>query len=82
MKEKNDPYRSTVLSIILTYLLIYCGSSAVNPIKTEFLLENKNSVHTSQEAHYVFATKINQLILFRERVAIYYENHTKHNHVL
>jgi hypothetical protein len=38
----------------------------------------KNSVRTSQETHYVSATKPNRLMLFRETVAVYCENHTEH----
>jgi hypothetical protein len=38
----------------------------------------KNSVRTWQEAHYVPATKPNRLILFRETVAVYCENHMEH----
>jgi hypothetical protein len=41
-----------------------------------------NPVRTSQEAHYVFATKPNRLMLFGERVAVYCENHTEHTHTL
>jgi hypothetical protein len=36
-----------------------------------------NSVCTSQETHYVSATKPNRLMLFRETVAVYCENHTE-----
>jgi hypothetical protein len=36
------------------------------------------SVRTSQETHYVSATKPNRLMLFRETVAVYCENHTEH----
>jgi hypothetical protein len=42
----------------------------------------KNSVHTSQETHYVSATKPNRLMLFRETVAVYCENHTEHTDTL
>jgi hypothetical protein len=42
----------------------------------------KNSDLTSQETHYVIATKPNRLMLFRERVAVYCENHTKHINTL
>jgi hypothetical protein len=35
-------------------------------------------VRTSQETHYVSATKPNRLMLFRETVAVYCENHTEH----
>jgi hypothetical protein len=38
----------------------------------------KNPVRTSQETHYASATKTNQLMLFRETVAVYCENHTEH----
>jgi hypothetical protein len=37
-----------------------------------------NSDRSSQERHYVSATKPNRLMLFRETVAVYCENHTEH----
>jgi hypothetical protein len=37
----------------------------------------RKSVRTSQETYYYSATKINQLILVRETVAVYCENHTE-----
>jgi hypothetical protein len=40
------------------------------------------SVRTSQETYYVSATKPNRLMLFRETVAVYYDNHTKHTIIL
>jgi hypothetical protein len=42
----------------------------------------KNSVHTSQETHHISATKPNRLMLFRETVAVYCENHTEHTDTL
>jgi hypothetical protein len=42
----------------------------------------KNSVRTSQETHYVSTTKPKRLMLFRETVAVYCENHTKHTDTL
>jgi hypothetical protein len=39
-------------------------------------------VRTSQETHYVFATKPNRLRLFRETVAVYCENRTEHTNTL
>jgi hypothetical protein len=42
----------------------------------------KNSVRTSQETHDVTATKPNRVMLFRERVAVYWENHTEHTDTL
>jgi hypothetical protein len=41
-----------------------------------------NPVHTSQETHYVTATKPNQLMVFRETVTVYCENHTEHTNSL
>jgi hypothetical protein len=37
---------------------------------------NTDSVRTSQGTHYISATKPNRLMLFREKVAVYCENHT------
>jgi hypothetical protein len=42
----------------------------------------KNSVGTSQETHYVSATKPSRLMLFSETVAIYCENHTENRDTL
>jgi hypothetical protein len=42
----------------------------------------KDSVRTSQETYYVSATKPNQLMFFRETVAVYCENHTEHTDTL
>jgi hypothetical protein len=41
-----------------------------------------NSVRTSQETHYVSATKPNQLMLFGETVAVYCEIHMEHTNTL
>jgi hypothetical protein len=41
-----------------------------------------DSVRTSQETHYVSATKPSRLMLFRETVAVCYENHTEHTGTL
>jgi hypothetical protein len=38
----------------------------------------KDSLRTSQETLYVSATETNRLMLFRETVAVYCENHTEH----
>jgi hypothetical protein len=40
-----------------------------------------NSVRTSQETHYVSATKSNRLMLFGETVAVYFQNHTEHTDI-
>jgi hypothetical protein len=56
--------------------------SFFNSLNTEFLLYIQVSVRTSQETHYVFATKPNRLMLFRETVAVYCENHTEHTDTL
>jgi hypothetical protein len=41
-----------------------------------------NAVSTSQETHYVSATKPNRLMLFRGIIAVYCENHTEHTNTL
>jgi hypothetical protein len=41
-----------------------------------------NPVRTSQETHSVSTTKTNRLMLFRETVAVYCENHTEHTNTL
>jgi hypothetical protein len=48
----------------------------------EFCLFDTNSVLTSQETHYVSATKPNRSIVFREIIAVYCENHTEHTDTL
>jgi hypothetical protein len=40
------------------------------------------SVRTSQEAHSVSITTTNRLMLFRETIAVYCENHTEHINTL
>jgi hypothetical protein len=37
---------------------------------------------TSQETHYVSATKTSRLMLFRKIIALYFENYTKHSDIL
>jgi hypothetical protein len=41
----------------------------------------KNTVRTSQETHYISATKPNRLMLFRETVAVYCENYMEHTDI-
>jgi hypothetical protein len=41
-----------------------------------------NRVRTSQETHYISATKSSRLMLFGETVAVYCENHTEHTDTL
>jgi hypothetical protein len=50
-----------------------------SPLKPEARLNNiKNSVRTAKKTHHFTITKINWLTLFKEIIAVYYENHTKH----
>jgi hypothetical protein len=44
--------------------------------------EHTDTVRTSQETHYVYATETNRLMMFRETVAVYCENHTEHTDTL
>jgi hypothetical protein len=43
--------------------------------------QHADTVRTSQETHYVYATKPNWLMLFRETVSVYCENHMEHTNV-
>jgi hypothetical protein len=65
---------ATFATLLLSHLL--------NPLKIEFLLIYINPVRTSQETHHVSATKPNRLMLFRETVAVYCENHTENTNTL
>jgi hypothetical protein len=42
----------------------------------------KNSVLTSQEIHYVSATKTKRLVLFRQRVGVHFKNNPEHTSTL
>jgi hypothetical protein len=53
-------------------IAVYCESHT----------EHTNSVRTSQETHYVSATKPNPLMLFRETIAVYCESHMEHTNTL
>jgi hypothetical protein len=67
--ENHQPLQQVSMSILEMGLnFIYTGS--------------KNSVHTSRETHYVSATKSNRLMLFREIIAVYCENHMEHINTL
>jgi hypothetical protein len=58
----------------------HCNTlECVAPLKSEVYLY---SVRTSQETQYVSATKPNRLMLFREIIAVYCENHTEHINTL
>jgi hypothetical protein len=54
----------------------------VNPWLNSFTILCINSVRTSQETHYVTATKPNRLMPFKETVAVYCENHMEHINTL
>jgi hypothetical protein len=46
--------------------------------RENFMMHYENSARTSQETRHVSATKPSRLILFREIIAVYCENHTEH----
>jgi hypothetical protein len=53
------------------------------PLRLNFLfIIYNNLVRTWQETHYVSATKPSRLMLFRETVAVYSENHMEHTNTL
>jgi hypothetical protein len=71
-----------LLLVLDSAVILLSHKSGSCATMTEFLLNNKNSVRTSQETHYVTATKPNRLMLFRETVAVCCENHTEHTDTL
>jgi hypothetical protein len=72
------PVSPRFVKLIKSALLILRYKS----LEPQFLIIYTDSVRTSQETHYVSATKPNRLILFRETVAVYCENHTEHTNTL
>jgi hypothetical protein len=63
-------------------VFLFCQSENANILKPDGHQNNKASVRTSQETHYVSATKPNRLMLFREIIAVYCENHMEHTNIL
>jgi hypothetical protein len=59
-------YVHTIYTLCYTQFTIICKNM------------NHDSVRTSQETHYVSATETSRLMLFRETVAVYCENHMEH----
>jgi hypothetical protein len=57
-------------------------STSTNLNLTHFCVMYKDSVRTSRKTHYVTAAKANWLILFRETIVVYYENHKEHTNTL
>jgi hypothetical protein len=51
-------------------------------MQSSIIYEYADPVRTSQETHYVSATKPNRLMLFRETVAVYCENHMEQTNKL
>jgi hypothetical protein len=53
---------------------------SIKPFKTDFFskLLYEYSFRTSQETHYVSATKPNRLVLFTDIFSVYCENHEEH----
>jgi hypothetical protein len=67
----------------LKAILLSDGLGSLQAAPLNFLqIIYKNPVCTSQETHYVSATKPNRSMLFGERVAVYCENHTEHTNAL
>jgi hypothetical protein len=71
-------------SVDYTVTLVKYESNTIyiNPLKTEFLLNNiyKSSLYLTGNA--ISATKPNRLMLFGETIAVYCENHTEHINTL
>jgi hypothetical protein len=56
--------------------------TTVEVFEPDSTLMHKDPVRTSQETHYISATKPNRLMLFGETVAVYSENRTEHTNTL
>jgi hypothetical protein len=54
----------------------------INPLKPKIVLIFKNSVRTAKKTQLFTITKINWLTLFKEIIAVYSENNTKHINTL
>jgi hypothetical protein len=61
------------------FVIFTCWHSTQSSVKSSVLV---CSVRTSQETHYVSATKPNRLMLFEETVAVYCENHAERTDAL
>jgi hypothetical protein len=77
--EAEYSLRNVILNKSMTVDNIKYSQSLYYPFKDNFLkIIYKSSFRTSQETHYVSATKTIRLMLFRETVPVYFENHTEH----
>jgi hypothetical protein len=64
-----------LLSLIATSLHHVC---ILHAFEAEARLNNfKNSVRTAKKTHLLTVTKINLLMVFKEIISVYSENHTK-----
>jgi hypothetical protein len=63
-------------------LIKYFSLLALNFFIPKYCIMYTNPVRTSQEIHYISSTKPNRLMLFRETVVVYCENHTEHTNAL
>jgi hypothetical protein len=57
-------------------------SNRLNPLKTVSCIKYIQIQFVPHRKHYVSATKPNRLMLFRETVALYCENHMEHTNTL
>jgi hypothetical protein len=51
-------------------------------VNQEISVIYKHSVRTSQHTFYTFITKMNQLMLLRETITVYFQNHMKYTNTL
>jgi hypothetical protein len=64
---------STFGKLCVTYTLTCRRELSSTPLKVAYM----KSIRTSQETHNVTVTETNRLMMFKETVAVYYENHTQ-----
>jgi hypothetical protein len=70
------------LDFIMSMGFTTCGGNFDVNIGIAACEKFKHSVRTSQETHSISITTTNRLMLFRETVAVYCENHTEHTNTL
>jgi hypothetical protein len=67
---------------ILNVYMLFRRNSVFKVFMYNNIITYIHSVCTSQETHHFSTTKPNRLMLFREAIVVYRENHTEHTNTL
>jgi hypothetical protein len=84
LHDHSEPYLLIFLQKCIPRFPMHVNTVLINRFHTAVVLARwgANGIPTSQETHCVPATKPNRLMLFREIIAVYCENHTEHTNTL